>query len=221
MEKTTILLADDHALLRAGLKMLLESSGEYTVVGEAENGKKALDLAKQLKPDMLLLDISMPVLDGLALLRALKKEKCACLPVVLTMHEDDEYIRQAMQEGARGYVQKSAVDLELFDALRTILSGRIYLNLKNSETLLNLLLAGDKENVEIVRRPENILSIREYEVLRLYVWGHSLKEIGEQLGLSVKTVDTYRSRIMNKLGFMQKQELIAYAIKYKILQLEE
>ena len=214
--KIRVALADDHYLIRSGLKLLLGSDDSLEIVGEASNGSDALHLTETLAPDILVLDLSMPGMDGIECLREIKRRGLTTRVIVLTMYEDENYILEAMTAGASGYVQKSSVDTELFQAIQNVIAGQIHLNPANSQSLLSLLLVG-RQN-ENGGSPSAIpLSPREQEVLNLYVRGFSLKEIGEQLCLSVKTVDTYKTRIMEKLSITKKNELISYAIKHGLL----
>ena len=214
--KLRIALADDHHLIRSGLKLLLGSNESLSIVGEASDGASALLLVEQLQPDILLLDLAMPGMDGLECLRELQRRNLPTRVIVLTMFEDENYVLAAMSAGAQGYVQKSAIDTELFQAIENVAAGRLHLNEKSAKSLLSMLLV---ERQQVVAPPmAAVLSPREQEVLRWYAHGFSLREIGEQLGLSVKTVDTYKTRIMEKLGFQKKSELIAYAAKQGLFE---
>jgi len=215
--KTSIIVADDHHLIRSGLKLLLGSDDSLDVVGEASTGSEALRLTEELQPDILVLDLSMPGMDGMDCLREIKRRKIATRVIVLTMYEDESYILEAMTAGASGYVPKSSVDTELFQAIQNVTAGRIHLNPANSQALLSLFLVGRQRETP---PPSSgvLLSPREQEVLHLYARGFSLKEIGEHLSLSVKTVDTYKTRIMEKLSLSKKSDLIAYAIKQGLLE---
>lgn len=214
--KLRIALADDHHLIRSGLKLLLGSNETLSIVGEASDGASALLLVEQLQPDILLLDLAMPGMDGLECLRELKRRNLPTRVIVLTMFEDENYVLAAMSAGALGYVQKSAIDTELFQAIDNVAAGRLHLNESSAKTLLSMLLV---ERQQAALPPATaVLSPRELEVLRWYARGFSLREIGEQLGLSVKTVDTYKTRIMEKLGFQKKSELIAYAAKQGLFE---
>ena len=214
--KLRIALADDHHLIRSGLKLLLDSNEILSIVGEASDGASALLLVEQLQPDILLLDLAMPGMDGLECLRELQRRNLPTRVIVLTMFEDENYVLAAMSAGAQGYVQKSAIDTELFQAIENVAAGRLHLNEKSAKSLLSMLLV---ERQQVVAPPmAAVLSPREQEVLRWYAHGFSLREIGEQLGLSVKTVDTYKTRIMEKLGFQKKSELIAYAAKQGLFE---
>lgn len=214
--KTTVLLADDHRLLRTGLKLLLQRHPKLEIVGEAADGEETLRLYEQLQPDLLLLDISMPALDGMNCLREIKSRYPKAKVIVLTMHEDENYIKEAMQAGASAYVHKSAADTDLFKAIAAVQEGNLYLSQKDSELLLNLLLKPEKEAVD-ENAPFVLLSPRERDVLRLLVRGYSLIEVAEALSLSVKTVDTYKVRLMEKLKAAKKSELVDYALKYGLL----
>ena len=214
--KLRIALADDHHLIRSGLKLLLGSNETLSIVGEASDGTSALLLVEQLQPDILLLDLAMPGMDGLECLRELKRRNLPTRVIVLSMFEDENYVLAAMSAGAQGYVQKSAIDTELFQAIDNVAAGRLHLNESSAKTLLSMLLV---ERQQAALPPATaVLSPRELEVLRWYARGFSLREIGEQLGLSVKTVDTYKTRIMEKLGFQKKSELIAYAAKQGLFE---
>ena len=214
--KLRIALADDHHLIRSGLKLLLDSNETLSIVGEASDGASALLLVEQLQPDILLLDLAMPGMDGLECLRELQRRNLPTRVIVLTMFEDENYVLAAMSAGAQGYVQKSAIDTELFQAIENVAAGWLHLNEKSAKSLLSMLLV---ERQQVVAPPmAAVLSPREQEVLRWYAHGFSLREIGEQLGLSVKTVDTYKTRIMEKLGFQKKSELIAYAAKQGLFE---
>ena len=214
--KLRIALADDHHLIRSGLKLLLGSNETLSIVGEASDGASALLLAEQLQPDILLLDLAMPGMDGLECLRELKRRNLPTRVIVLTMFEDENYVLAAMSAGALGYVQKSAIDTELFQAIDNVAAGRLHLNENSAKSLLSMLLV---ERQQAALPPATaVLSPRELDVLRWYARGFSLREIGEQLGLSVKTVDTYKTRIMEKLGFEKKSQLIAYAAKQGLFE---
>jgi DNA-binding NarL/FixJ family response regulator len=215
-QKTTILLADDHKLLRAGQKLLLQRHPELEIVGEAADGEQTLRLYEQLQPELLLLDLSMPAMDGMNCLKEIKSRYPKAKVIVLTMHEDENYIKEAMQAGASAYVHKSAADTDLFKAIAAVQEGGLYLSQQNADLLLHLLLKPEKEPVD-GNSPFILLSPRERDVLRLLAHGYSLTEVGEALSLSVKTVDTYKVRMMEKLKATKKSELVDYALKYGLL----
>lgn len=213
-----VILADDHAILRAGVKMLLEAE-DIRVVGEAGCGKDALALVASTPADMLLLDITMPDLSGIEVLKQIKKERTAIPVLILTMHSEEQYVKAAMMNGAAGYIEKTACDKELLHAIRTVLSGQIYLNSGHALLMVNSLLHTD--SLHDGSDPYTLLSKREIEVLRLLVRGYSLSEAGEELDLSLKTVDTYKTRIFAKLGITKKSELVQYALDHGLLGADE
>ena len=189
---------------------------DLLVVGEAADGEETLRLFGQLEPDILLLDLSMPNMDGMECLREIKSRRPDAKVIILTMHEDENYIRQAMQAGASAYVQKSAADTDLFKAIEAVQAGELYLSQQDSKLLLHVLLSREQETVD-KQAPYVLLSPREREVLRLIAHGYSLAEVAERLSLSIKTVDTYKVRLMEKLAATQKSELVSYALKYGLL----
>jgi len=210
-----IILADDHSVLRAGLKLLLNNEADFTVIGEASDGEEALSLLRTTPADVLIIDLSMPNMGGLECIKEIKSRGYDIKVLVLTMYDDEQYIKEVMCSGALGYVEKHALDTELFIAVKTVASGQRYLNPHNAQILLNSLLTNSpKENSG---NPYTLLSSREREVLKLIVRGHSMSQIGELLCLSVKTVDTYKTRMMDKLGCTQKSQLVEYALKYGLL----
>ena len=215
--KLKLLLADDHKLLRSGLKLLLLGRKDIEIAGEAENGLQVLQLLESLNPDLVLLDLSMPGPNGLDCLKEIKSRFPATKVLILTMHEDENHIRLAMQAGADGYIKKSAADIELFTAIDTVREGKIYLSPHDSNILLQNLLQKEPATTDEMA-PYALLSPRERDVLRYLVHGYSLGEIGEKLNLSIKTVDTYKIRLMEKLQATKKSELVNYALKYGLLK---
>jgi len=211
---TTILLADDHSVLRAGLKLLLESQPDLRVVGEASSGVEALELAARLQPDLLLLDLSMPQLGGLDALPALRKNAPAAKILILTMHDDPQYLRSALKNGASGYVLKKAADSELISAIRVVLRGEMYVHPSLTRTLIEDMLPSAETSA-----PDawHNLSEREQSVLKLVALGHTAAEIAAQLNLSDKTVETYRARGMEKLGLANRAALVRFALKKGLL----
>lgn len=215
---TRVLLADDHAVLRSGLRLLLTSQNEYDVVGEASSGTETLSLAEQLQPDLILLDLSMPSLGGLDALPALRKLVPSAKILILTMHDDPQYLRQALKHGASGYVLKKAADTELLSAIRAVLRGEVYVHPSMTRVLLEDMLpasrSADKEDIW------GGLSEREQEVLKLVALGHTSTEIAEQLNLSAKTVETYRARGMEKLGLRTRAALVKFALQEGLIKRE-
>ena len=211
-----ILLADDHAVLRSGLRLLLTSRNEFEVVGEASSGTETLSLAEQLQPDLILLDLSMPALGGLDALPALRKLVPSARILILTMHDDSQYLRQALKHGASGYVLKKAADSELLSAMRAVLRGEVYVHPSMTRVLLeDMLPEAQSANQE---GTWGSLSDREQEVLRMVALGHTSAEIAEQLSLSAKTVETYRARGMEKLGLRTRAALVKDALQKGIIQ---
>lgn len=217
MDTIRIVIADDHAVLRSGLKALLHCSPRFEVIGEAGDGLAALKMVEDLEPDILILDLSMPGgMSGVDCLKEIKARGLRCRVLVLTMYDDEEYIKEVMRAGADGYVLKKSADTELIEGIIKIHSGKKYLNETISQTLIESLLhtpASESDN----RNPYALLSIREREVLRMLAQGYTNSEIANVLSISAKTVDTYRSRVMHKLNLCKKSELVNYAIKYKLI----
>jgi len=211
-----VLLADDHAVLRSGLRLLLTSHNEYDVVGEASSGTETITLAEQLQPDLILLDLSMPSLGGLDALPALRKLVPSARILILTMHDDPQYLRQALKNGASGYVLKKAADAELLSAMRAVLRGEVYVHPSMTRVLLEDLLSAAKTT-----NGENVwesLSEREHEVLKMVALGHTSGEIAGQLNLSAKTVETYRARGMEKLGLQTRAALVKFALQEGLIK---
>jgi two-component system, NarL family, response regulator NreC len=213
VSETRILLVDDHAVLRTGLRLLLDAQPDLTVVGEAGNGSETLALAAQLQLDLILLDLSMPELGGLEVLPLLRKACPSARILILTMHDDKGYLKQALRAGASGYILKKAVDSELLSAVRAVMRGDIYVHPAMTRALLDDLTppstkAGD---------PWNELSEREREVLILAARGHTSAEIAERLSLSPKTVETYRARGMEKLDLRSRAALVQFALAHNLL----
>ena len=214
-----IILADDHSVLRVGLKMLLESESHFSVVGEAADGEELLILLEKTAVDVVVVDLSMPKMGGLECIKEIRSRGMDVKILVLTMFGDETYIREVMQAGANGYVEKQVVDAELFAALKAVAAGQFYLSSKNSQALLNsLFTAAPRPSGQ---DPYEVLSVREREVLKLLVRGYSLSEIGAKLFLSVKTVDTYKTRLMEKLGLSKKSELVEYSLKHGLLSTKD
>jgi DNA-binding NarL/FixJ family response regulator len=215
MPETRILLADDHAVLRSGLRLLLEAEPDLKVVGEAGNGHEALALAQSLQPDLIVLDLTMPGLGGLEALPLLRTAAPAARILVLTMHDDEGYLRQALRGGASGYILKRAADVELLSAVRTVLRGEVYVHPSLTKFLVGDWVAPSPANA--ASDPWDELSEREQEVLTLVALGHTATEIADRLSLSVKTVETYRARGMEKLGLRSRATLVQFAIAHGLL----
>ncbi|MBI3941626.1 MAG: response regulator transcription factor [Chloroflexi bacterium] len=210
MSKIRVLLVDDHPVLRIGLRTLLEDEGDMEVIGEAGNGMEAVNLTQNLRPDVVVMDISMPGMDGLEATRRIKALYPETQVLILTVHAQERYLFPVLKAGAGGYVLKSAVDTELVNAIRTVAQGGAFLYPSATRMVLEDYLSrlNTSENQDDYER----LSDREREVLRLIAIGHTSAEIAEMLILSPKSVDTYRTRIMQKLGLHSRADLVRYAL---------
>lgn len=216
MKKIRILLADDHAIVRAGLRLLLESQSDMEVVGEAADGRETIRRVRELRPDVVVMDITMPDLNGLEATRRIKEENPHAQILALTMHEDERYFFQMVHAGASGYVVKGAPPTDLLAAIRSVHQGQAYLYPSLAKKLLEEYLSRAKEEKEAY----DDLTDREREVLRLIAEGRTSKEIAEHLYLSVHTVERHRQNIMGKLRLHNRAELIKYAIRKGLIELE-
>ena len=210
MKRLRILLADDHKIIRDGLKLLVNEQPDMHVVGEAGNGREVLEKARELKPNVVVMDLSMPELNGLQATDRLKEERPEIKVVALTVHEDESYLRQLCQAGAAGYVLKRSAGDELIQAIRTVAKGGLFFD----ATLANRALAGQHAPATAKGEPRTAeLSEREKDVLIQLAWGYSNKEIAAKLRISVKTVETYKVRIGEKLGLRSRSEIVQYAMR--------
>ena len=205
-----VLLADDRCVFLDGLRLLLEKKGDIKVVGEAVNGREAVQKAQELKPDLILMDIAMPELNGLEAARQIGKLLPAARIIILSMHGTTEYVMQAFKAGARGYLLKGSTGVELLDAVRAVMAGRRYISQKISDILLDYVEHPEDSGAD---DPFARLNTREREILLLVVEGKPSAEIARIIFLSPKTVETYRSRLMKKLGVKNIPELVKYAIQ--------
>ena len=215
-EPIHILLADDHAVLRAGLKALLNAEPDMTVVGEAGDGQACIRLALRLQPDLILLDINMPQTNGLEALAELRQRVPHSRVLVLTMHDDASYLRQVLATGGAGYVLKEAADNELLTAIRTVHNGGIFLHPAHTHILLET-TTNQPPSSPAPDETLASLSEREREVLQLLALGHTNKEIAQMLYLSVKTVETYKARLMEKLDLKTRAALVRFALQHGLL----
>jgi two-component system response regulator NreC len=202
VNRARVLLADDHAVLRAGLRLLVDAQPDMTVIAEAGDGPEAVRKARQHRPDVAVFDLSMPRTEPAATIGQLFKLGVRTL--VLTMHDDAAYMDAALAAGARGYVLKKAADVELLGAIRSVVRGGLHMGVRAADTGTGALER---------RGPVAVLSARERQVLRLIGYGFTNREIGGQLGLSVKTVETFRARICNKLGLHSRADLVSCALR--------
>lgn len=216
-EHIRVLLADDHTLLRSGLRALLGAHDDIEVVGEASDGAEAVRACERLKPDVAVMDISMPGLDGLAATAQIRDLGVDTRVLILTMHNEEEYLLRALEAGGAGYVLKQSADTELVHAIRAVHRGEAFLYPSGVRMLLQSYLKSSKHG-EPDAQSHPALSEREQEVLRLTAEGFSNQEIGKQLYISPKTVDTYRQRIMEKLGLRHRSELVRYALNRGLLK---
>lgn len=216
MKKLRILLADDHALLRRGARGLLQGHRGWEVVGEAANGKQAVEQAKKLKPDIAIVDISMPELDGVQATRQIREAVPNTKVVVLTMHESDELVKNALAAGAQEYVLKSDLTESLIKAIEDVAASKRSLAPKVTEIVLEGFLKTRAQRQEVERMNAQ-LTAREFEILRLLAEGKVNKEIAGQLGIAVRTAEAHRANIMQKLGFHSLADLIHYALRHGII----
>jgi two-component system response regulator NreC len=210
MSSLRIFLADDHTVMREGLKSLVNAQADMEVIGEADNGRTALQKARELQPDVVIMDVSMPELSGIKVTEQLKRSCQKIKVLVLTAHDESGYLRQLLQVGASGYVLKKAAAEELINAIRAVASGGVYLD----PTLAGKVVTGYVGSRRLKGTPQgNDLSEREAEVLRLVAWGYTNKEIGSYLTISVKTVETHKANILEKLDLRSRVEMVRYALR--------
>ncbi|MFN8000477.1 MAG: response regulator transcription factor [Acidobacteriota bacterium] len=211
-EKTTrILLADDHLVVRRGFGLILSAQPGWEIVGEAANGREAVELTERLQPDLVVMDVSMPELNGIEATRRIAEFAPRCRILALSMHRDAVYVREILRAGAHGYLLKDASDQDLVDAVRAVSQGQGYLSPAVSDAVLS-------DYRKHVTDPIDLLTSREREVLQLIAEGKTNKEIAQDLHLSVYTVDSHRGRIMEKLNLHSAGELIRFAIRNGLIQ---
>jgi len=216
MNKIRVLLADDHTILRDGIRALLDDQADIEVIGEAQDGQATVKMTAQLLPDVVVMDIAMPLLNGLEATRQIQRDFPQVRVLILTMHENEEYIRQVLAAGALGYVLKDAAAHDLLGAIRAVYQGEAVLSPAITRLVIeDYLRWGD------IRPPDstNGLTSREREVLQLIAEGYTNKEIAEILCLSIKTVQSHRTNLMSKLDLHDRGELIKYAIQKKIIDI--
>lgn len=229
MDPITLLLVDDHDIVRAGLKSFLEAQSGFQVVGEARNGSEALERALQTRPAIVLMDISMPEMDGLQATRLLKESCPSSQVLALTVHDDKQYFMEMLAAGASGYLTKQAASDDLVAAIRAVASGNVYLQPALARWLIEDYQRLSAEKTPVPDRAEpaasqstglDVLSPRERQVLEMVAQGKSNAEIGRKLGLSHKTIGRHRERIMNRLNLHSRTELVKFAIRTRLISLE-
>lgn len=213
-EPIEILLVDDHAMFRAGIRALIEAEGRMHVVGEASSGDEAVDRVRELKPDLVIMDLAMPGSNGLEATRRISALGLDTSVLVLTVHAEEEYLVPVVEAGASGYLTKTSADTDLLEAIRVVARGQVFLPPKAATLLLKRYKDAEGDDSAGL----NDLSTREQEVLALTAEGFSSREIGQKLFISPKTVDTYRSRIMDKLGLSHRSELVRFALRVGLLK---
>ena len=215
MKKIRILLADDHQLMRSGLRLLIEQQADLTVVGEAADGREAVALAKSLRPDVAVMDISMPNLNGIEAAHQITQSHAEIAVIVLSMHPDESYVLRALKAGAKGYLLKDSAESDLITAVRAVARGKSFFSPAVSKVLLDDYIRKLKRSG--AEDAYDLLTPREREVLQLVAEGKSNKEVANLLNLSVYTVETHRSNIMQKLNLKGVPELTLYAVRKGII----
>lgn len=219
-QKIRVLIADDHAILRSGLRMLISAQPDMTIVGEAEDGEEAVRVARATTPDVAVLDITMPQTGGLHAIAEMQKSTPPVRILLLTMHDEPAYLRTALAAGAAGYVLKKSVDADLLSAIRAVHKGRTYVDSELANGLIREFLP--QQTRQASDSPESyVLSERETQVLKLVAEGFSSREIAEQIFVSTKTVETYRRRFAEKLGLESRADIVRYALDLGLLSPEK
>lgn len=208
-----VLLADDHSIVRAGLARIVAESGDMEVVAEAADGREAIRAVRANRPDVVVVDISMPGMDGLEVVTQLQAHDPDLPTIILTMHEEAQYVVRAIEAGAMGYITKQSAPERLVDAIRKVHSGKRYLTAEAMEALALRVAKGAKG-----KSPLDSLSMRELQVLRRLALGHTNHEIAESYNISVKTVDTYRARLLKKLDLRNNAELSRFATQNRLVE---
>jgi len=214
----TVLLADDHPIVRQGLRHLLEAEPDIKILGEASDGLQAVQLSEKFKPNVLIVDLMMPGLNGLEVVRQVKDRSPATFSIVLSMQSADVYVVEALKSGAAGYVLKETGPSELVNAVQQVISGKRYLSPRLSERLIDVLL---QTSDEITLDPYETLTNREREILQMVAEGLTSSAIAKRLSISPRTAELHRGRMMDKLGLHSQTELILYALKRGILSIDK
>jgi two-component system response regulator NreC len=218
MEKIRVLIADDHAVLRAGLRLLINTQPDMTVIADAGDGAEAVRLANETKPDVVVMDITMPAMGGIEAIEQIRQAIPQTQILVLTMHDDTAYLRSALAAGASGYVVKKSADSELISAINAVYRGQMFVDLASSSGAIQEALL-DRSNKDQDRPgdPKSLLSQREKAVLRLVAEGYTNQQAADRLCLSVKTIETYRMRLAEKLGLRTRADLTRYALEIGLI----
>jgi two-component system response regulator NreC len=220
IQKIRVVVADDHAILRAGLRMLINAQADMTVISEAQDGIEAVAAVQRTKPDVAILDVTMPGSGGLDAIKEIVARSRSTRILLLTMHEEPAYLRTALSAGASGYVLKKSVDADLLTAIRAVYKGRTYVDSELAEVLVRDAIspnASDRDG----SAARSLLSDRELQVLKLVAEGFSSREVAEQIFVSTKTVETYRSRFAEKLGLKSRAQIVQYALNLGLLSSEK
>ena len=215
-----VFLADDHVIVRHGIRLLLEEEADMKVIGETGNGREAVTKARTLSPDVVIMDIEMPGLNGIETIQKIHENCDSCKVIILSMHSSSEYIRRALKSGARGYILKESAGKELVRSIRSVTSGRRYLSREITEKLIDIYIDLDQFAFTETISPLEKLSSREREILQLVVEGNSSVEIANIIYISKKTVETYRSRMMQKLEISDIPKLVKFAIRHGLTSLD-
>lgn len=209
-----ILVADDHAIVRTGLRAIIKAETDLRLVGEATGGLETIDLVKNCHPDILLLDMSMPDMDGITVLKKIKPDYPNMKVLFLTIHEDEALLREAIKFGASGYILKRAAETELISAIQTVMRGDLFID----TSLLRHFVEDDGSKLEEAHTPFEPLTPREMDVLRLIARGYTNRQAGQELSISTRTVEGHRANIYKKLGVNSRVELVRFAKKRKIIE---
>jgi two-component system response regulator NreC len=215
MSKLSLLLAEDHTTVREGIKLLVNAQPDMEVIGEADNGEAVIKLTEELKPDLILMDISMPELNGLKATKKLRQLFGKVKILILTRHTDDGYIKQLMRAGASGYVLKQSAPSELINAIRVVAAGKSYLDPTITQKVISEFA---NDSAPLRGEGTSNLSSREVEVLRLIAWGYSNKEIASRLELSIKTIEAHKANAMKKLNMNSRIDIVRFALLQGWLQ---
>src|ERR1035438_9863693 len=219
MKKLKIILVDDHHLVRDGIKSLLSSTSDLEIVGEASDGIELFEILSSVKPDIIIMDISLPGKSGIDLTRSICKDYPDIKVLILSMYNNEDFIFNSIKAGARGYLPKNTTRNELLEAIYAIDSGEEFYSESISKIMVKSYVKRATDDEKTPEKPDEILTTRELEILKLYVEGFINKEIGDKLDISIRTVETHKNHIMRKLGLKSTVEMVKFAIKNKIVEL--